>query len=78
MLKKGRSEWPKSLVLDESDDVSQERKKVNVFATVVEGPQDISQVIDANRFSTLGNLLRVAVLVLRFIRNLKSKKEGKS
>ena len=76
-LKKGRSEWPKSLVLDESDDVSKERKKVNVFATVVEEPQDICQVIDANRFSTLGKLLRVTAFVLRFIRNLKSKKEGK-
>ena len=45
-------------MLDESDDVSQERKKVNVFATVVEEPQDVSQVIDVNRFSTLGKLLR--------------------
>lgn len=43
-LKKGRSEWPKSLVIDESDDVSQERKKVNVFTTIVEQPKEISQV----------------------------------
>ena len=76
-LTKGRNEWPKSLVIDESQEVGKERKKVNVLGVVVKEAKDISQVIDINRYSTFGKLLRVTAYVLRFIRNLKDRKEGK-
>ena len=76
-LKKGRSEWPRSLAINESEEVIKERKKVNVLAVVVKEAKDIGQVIDVNRYSTFEKLLRVTAIVLRFIRNLKNRKEGK-
>ena len=76
-LAKGRNEWPKSLVINESEEVGKERKKINVLGVVVIEAKDISQVVDVNRYSTFGKLLRVTAYVLRFIRNLKDRKEGK-
>ena len=76
-LTKGRNEWPKSLVIDESQEVGKERKKINVLGVVEIEARDISQDIDINRYSTFGKLLRVIAYVLRFIRTLKGRKEGK-
>ena len=76
-ITKERNEWPKSLVIDESQEVGKERKKVNVLGVVVKEAKDISQVVGINRYSTFGKLLRVTAYVLRFIRNLKDRKEGK-
>ena len=76
-IEKGRNEWPKSLVIDESQEVGRERKKVNVLGVVVKEAKDISQGIDIYRYSTFGKLLRVTAYFLRFIRNLKDRKEGK-
>ena len=58
------------------EEVGQERKKAHVLAAVVEEPQDINQIIDVNKYSKLGKLLRVTVYVLRFILNMKDKKSG--
>ena len=74
-LKKGKNEWPKSLIIEESEEVSQEKKKINVLTTIVEKPQGIDNVIDITKYSSLGKLLRVTSYVLRFINNMKGKKE---
>ena len=58
------------------EEVGQERRKAHVLAAVVEEPQDINQIIDVNKYSKLGKLLRVTAYVLRFIRNVKDKKSG--
>ena len=112
-LKKGKIEWPKSLVIEESEEVSQEKKKINVLTTIVEKAQGIDNDIDITKYSSLGfpkllylvisiilsipwafstivvrtfnfffslltssdSLLRVISYVLRFINNMKGKKE---
>ena len=74
---KRRKEWPISLVLNDSEDIGKERKKVNVLAAVLKEHKDISQAIYANKYSSLGKLLRVIAFVLRFFRNLKGRKLGK-
>ena len=77
-LSEGRENWPKQEVsLESSEEVECERKKVNVLAAAVEYPQGISSVIDINKYSTLKRLLRVTAFVLRFVQNLKAKREGK-
>ena len=50
-----------------NEKVGQERKKPHVLAAVVEEPQDINQIIDVNKYSKLGKLLRVTAYVLRFV-----------
>ena len=60
--------------MEESEEVGQERKKAHVLEAVVKEPQNINQIIDVNRYSKIGKLLRVTAYVLRFIRNVKDKK----
>ena len=55
--------------------ISQEKKKINVMTTIAEKPQGIDNVIDVTKYSSLGKLLRVTSYVLRFINNMKGKKE---
>ena len=72
-----REGWPKNIQVKESFEVSEERKKAAIAMTVTEGVTGLSQVVDINRFSKVGKLLRVTAYVKRFIRNVKKKMNGK-
>ena len=74
-LRKDESEWPKKFVLEDSVEVKTERKKAFVFTVVTDEAAKIGNVIDIERFSSLGKLLRVTAWVKRFITNLKQKRE---
>ena len=77
-LRKGKQFWPKGLILEDSEEVKSEKKKVNVMVAMTETPIGVSQVIDINKYSTLRKLLRITAWVKRFVENLKAKKEGKN
>ena len=75
-LKGGESEWPTSLVLQDSAEVESERKKVSVFSVLEgEGAGKVGKVIELVRYSSLERLLRVTAWIKRFISNLKRAKE---
>ena len=59
LLKQDGECWPTSLNLEESKRVSEERKKAQVLRVQVEPINCLSKIIDINRFSSLGKLLRV-------------------
>ena len=77
-LKEEKETWPNNEPLEDSNEVSEERKKASVLTTSVaeEESESVSKVIDINRFSKLGKLLRVTSYVKRFIDNLKKKRVG--
>ena len=72
-LKGSMGSWPSHTIENEPSEVNMERKKEIVLMTTVEEPMLISQVVDINRYSTLGKLLRVTAYFQRFISNLKNK-----
>ena len=75
-LKGGESEWPTSLVLQDSTEVESERKKVSVFSVLEdEGVRKVGKVIELVRYSSLERLFRVTAWIKRFISNLKRAKE---
>ena len=76
-LKQEEEKWPPKLELDNSTEIASERKRVNVMVAAAKEPKGVSSVIDIDRFSNLGKLLRVTAYVKRFIENIKLKKEGK-
>ena len=77
-LKKEEEKWQPKLELDNSTEIASERKRVNVMVAAVKEPRGVSSVIDIDRFSNLGKLLRVTAYVKRFIENLKLKKREKN
>ena len=72
-----REGWPTTFQVKESAEVSEERRKTAIAMTVTEELAGLSEVVDINRFSKLGKLLRVTAYIKRFIRNLKEKVNGK-
>ena len=70
-LKRGECEWPATLLLNDSEEIGQERRRALVLQVVEEKDNRIGNIIDINKFSTLGRLLRVTALVTRFCYNLK-------
>ena len=76
-LKKGEDMWPNGAKLESSEEVKSERKRLNVMVAIAKGPRGVSNIIDISRFSNLGKLLRVTTFVLRFIENLKCKRQGR-
>eukprot|EP00112_Aurelia_sp_Birch-Aquarium-sp1_P000703 Seg1067.16 transcript_id=Seg1067.16/GoldUCD/mRNA.D3Y31 product="putative protein K02A2.6" protein_id=Seg1067.16/GoldUCD/D3Y31 len=68
-------EWPKKLQNLDADEAEEERVKRVVQSNIVrqtESKQNLSSVIDCNRFSKEIKLYRVTARVLRFINNLKA------
>ena len=57
--------------------MSEERKKAQVLSVQAEPIICLSNIIDINRCSSLGKLLRVTAYVRRFINNIKSRITGK-
>ena len=77
-LREEKETWPNNEPLEDLSEVSEERKKAIVLTTSVaeKESESVSKVIDINRFSKLGKLLRVTSYVKRFIDNLKKKRAG--
>ena len=75
-LKGEKESWPQALPVEESIEVKEEMKGQVVLTSTVESINTVGSVIDINRHSSLGKLLRVTAFVKRFISNLKRKKEG--
>ena len=57
--------------------MSEERKKAQVLSVQVEPTICLSKIIDINRFSSLGKLLRVTAYVRRFVNNIKGRMTSK-
>ena len=76
-LKEGKDKWPQKFLLTKSADLKEEMKKAVVLAikTTRESVNTIGQTIDIERFSSLGQLLRVTAYVKRFVVNLRRKLE---
>ena len=74
-LREGKTNWPKLLCGASSVEVETERRKVIMMSVVAEERPRLSNVLDINRHSAIKKLLRVTSIVIRFIDNLKSKKE---
>ena len=76
-LQKGKDSWPNWLPLEDSPDVSNEKKKsAQVMLTTKKEEKRVSNVVSLERHGSLVRLLRVTAYVLRFVRNLKKKREG--
>ena len=76
-LRKEKDQWPISIDLESSQEIGAERKRANVLIALEKEPNGVRNVIDINRFSNLGKLLRVTAYVKRFVRNLKQRMERK-
>ena len=74
-LKKGNEAWPKKFYPEDSTEVKEERKKVNVMLSAAQEIKQAREVFDLNRFSSLSKLLRVTAYTKRFINNLRLSKE---
>ena len=74
-LCKPESEWPKSEI-SETAQSNEEIKKLNVTVASVTKQAGVACVLDVNKFSNLGRLLRVTAWVSRFLYNLRSKDRG--
>ena len=68
------SEWPIFNVIEGSDSANEERIKATVLRVQSEPVLTISSVIDIVEYGSLLELLRVTIMVLRFIDNLKGKR----
>ena len=77
-LSLGRGHWPNSLASFKTQEAKSERKKtVNTLIASDDCKGGISALIDIERFGSLGKLIRVTALVLRFIRNLRHSEQDR-
>ena len=72
-LIKGKELWANDFELQETQEISEEKKKTAVLATTAVQETGIHKVMDISSFSTLNRLLHVTAMVMRFIRNLRLK-----
>ncbi|XP_065052637.1 uncharacterized protein LOC135681915, partial [Rhopilema esculentum] len=72
-LSESKGSVPSNVLVEEPIEAKEERKKEVVVMTVVEEPIGIEEVIEINKYSKLGKLLRVTAYVQRFISNLKNR-----
>ena len=76
-LQKGKESWPNWLPLEDSPDVSSEKKKSAQVMLITEKEEEkVSNVVNLERHGSLARLLRVTAYVMRFVSNLKKKREG--
>ena len=77
-LSLGRGHWPNSLTSFKTQEAESERKKtVNTLIASDDCKGGISALINIERFGSLGKLIRVTTLVLRFIRNLRHSEQDR-
>ena len=74
-LRKGRESWPKSILIEDSEDVGSERKKDTISLIVTKSDLEVRHVINIDKFSSFNKLLRVTAYVRRFIENMRRKRE---
>ena len=74
-LSRPKDAWPVSKICETSES-TEEEKKVIVTLTNMEPKGEISNVIDIERFSQLGKLLRVNASVRQFLHNVGTAKIG--
>ena len=74
-LKEGKKAWPKEFNPNESSETREEKRKACVMTTIVEEQSRASNIIDVERFNSLGKLLRVTAYVRRFLVNTRSSKQ---
>ena len=77
-LEKGKDSWPNGSTLEDSPDVSDEKRKSAqvMLVTKREEEKRVNNVVKLERHGSLARLLRVTAYVMRFVRNLKNKREG--
>ena len=76
-LQKGKESWPNWLPLEDSPDVSSEkRKSAQVMLITKNEEKKVSNVVNLERHGSLARLLRVTAYVMRFVSNLKKKRDG--
>ena len=74
-MRESENNWPTSLVLEDSTEIKEERKRMPIVLSVVtEKVRTLSNVVNVERFNSLTKLLRVTAWVKRFVNNLKHKK----
>ena len=74
----GKKHWPKQLLLSDSQEIEEEKKReTNALAVAQDSERHFGNIIDAKRFSTLAKLYKVSAYVLRFLRNIRLSKEEK-
>ena len=76
LVAKGEEAWPNKFYPEDSTEVKEERRKVNVLLNVSREIKQVRDVIDSNRFSSLHKLLRVTAYVKQFIGNLRLHRKG--
>ena len=76
-LRKGKGNWPKSILIEDSDDIGSERKKTAIAMIVTKSDVEVRNVIDIQRYSSFNKVLRVTAYVRRFIVNLIRKRESR-
>ena len=75
----GREHWPKQLLLIESQEIEEEKKKErNVFAVTQDSQNYVGNIIDPERYSTVMKLYKVTFYVLRFLQNTRLPKEERN
>ena len=77
-LSGSESEWPTfSPQADTADIETERRKNATLMLTTNTVREGVSSIVEIDRHGTLGKLLRVTAYVLRFINNLKEKRQSK-
>ena len=74
-LRGGEENWPNTLVLKDTMQVQDERKKTVVLSVVAENNDRVSNVVNVEKFTSLNKLLRVTAWVRRFINNVKEQRK---
>ena len=64
----GKEHWPKQLLLSDSQEIEEEKKKeTNVLVVIQDLQNHAKNIIDPERYSTVTKLYKVTSCVLRFI-----------
>ena len=74
-LRDGEENWPDTLVLNDTMQVQEERKKIVVLSVVAENNDRVDNVVNVEKFTSLNKLLRVTAWVRRFINNVKEQRK---
>ena len=77
-LAKPKEEWPKFEGACKGQELVEEERKSTTMIVQIERQGSVERVIDLDRFSSLERLFRATAWVLRFICNMKAKKEGEN
>ena len=77
-LVKSLAEWPQLNLAEKPKEAHVEERQAVAMVVSAQVAQDISAVVDIERYSTMRKLLRVTAWVKRFISNVKNRLAGQS